>query len=80
MPQECMELWARRFKIKEGLSGRLAGTLLPPGFLDDLATVACISQWKVFRVGRNWVQPRTGMAWQRVAGLFFFECSRRAKF
>ena len=23
-----------------------------------------------------WAQPRAGLAWQRVAGLFFFGCSR----
>ena len=38
MPPEHMELWARRFGIKAGLSGSLSSS---PGCLGDPVTAAC---------------------------------------
>ena len=48
----------RRFGIKEGLSEEhcslwLCGSLRPGGFLDDRAAAACIAQWIIFWMGRN---------------------------
>ena len=83
MPPECMELWARRFKIKRGQ--RLALRIsLPCRCLDDRAAAACVSQRTVFWMDFGWEkklqeQPRIRLAWHRVAGLFFSECSRRGK-
>ena len=53
MPPERMELWARRFKIKDGLSG--SPLSLPQGCLDDGAVAACVSQWTAF-----WMRRKSG--------------------
>ena len=60
MPPECLELWARRSEIKEGLSDGLAQSLsgsqalsFLEDALDDHAVAACISQKTVFWMGRN---------------------------
>ena len=65
---ERMELWARKYKIREelldgwvqALSGSRA--LLPPGCLDDHAAAACISQWMVFWMERN-LGHSLGLGW-----------------
>ena len=68
-----MELWVRRFEIKEALSGSQSctGSLWLWRCLDNCAAAARVLDGKELRV-----QPRVRLAWQRVAGLFLFGCSR----
>ena len=78
MPPEHMELWVRRFGIRERLSDGLS-LALGLFFLEDawmimLQLPALPNGW--FLDGKELqAQPRIGLAWQRVACLFF-GCSR----
>lgn len=76
MPPEHLKIQAKRFEIlkKGSLVGSLALFLLR-GCLDDCAAATCVSQWVVFWMKRNSVQPRIRLGWQRVAGLLFLEWS-----
>ena len=66
MPPECMELWARRFKIKGGRTGSWA--LLHRGRLDDRAAAACISQRTVFWMDFGWEKkPQMQQDWAGLA-------------
>ena len=65
MPPEWMELWARRFEIKEGLldsqAGSLALSLLPQGHRVDGAAAACVSYRMLFWMGRiSWCSLGSG--------------------
>ena len=64
MPPDCMELWARRFEIQEGLLGSQVGSLalLLQGYLDDCTAADCISQQMVFWMGRH-SGYRRGSSW-----------------
>ena len=68
MPPESMELWARRFEMKEGLSGGslwLSGSFLPRGCQDDRAAATCFPTDRTVLDGKElWVQPRMELAWQ----------------
>ena len=75
MPPEHMELWARRFGIKEGLSGSLSSS---PGCLGDPVTAACFQTDSILDGKELRVLFRIGLGWLREAGLFF-ECSRGDK-
>ena len=76
MPPGHLELQARRFGIREGLSDSLTHSL-PGGCRDDPAAAACVSQWMVFWMGRNsghslglgW----PGRAWQGYSSLGVLE-------
>ena len=73
MPPECMELCARRFNIKRGQSLALGlFSLRMPGW--SCCSCLCPKGQHFGQEKKPWAQPRIRLAWQRVAGLFFFGC------
>ena len=79
LPREHLELWARRFKIKRGQRLALRFFFLQNAWMITRQLPAFPNSqyfgWILDR-RRNSVQPGIGLAWQRVAGLFF-RCSKR---
>ena len=74
------KIWSKRRAL--GQAGSDSQALFPRGCLDDHAAAACVSQGMVFwmDLGQEkelWAQPRIGLAWQRVSGLFFSGCAGR---
>ena len=81
MPPEHMELWARRFEIKGGfldwwalgVSQALSCSRMPECLW---CSCPCFPMDDILVRKELLAQSRIRLAWQRVAGLFFFGCSR----